>query len=121
MKSKSYKDLYVWQKGMDLVVQVYELTADFPKVEVFGLTSQVRRCAVSIVANIAEGSKRGTKKDFRQFLLIAYGSGAELETYLEIIKRLGWSKGWDFTKICGTLDEVMRMLNKLTETLKTNN
>lgn len=120
MRSSNYKDLVVWQKGMDLVVLVYAVTEQFPKSELFGLTSQIRRCVVSIVANIAEGSKRGTRKDFRQFVLIAYGSGAELETHIEIVKRLPWGN-FDFVKIDLLLNEVMRMLNALSFKLKTTN
>lgn len=91
---QSYKDLLVWQKALELVVLIYDLTSQFPKEELYGLAAQMRRSAVSIPSNIAEGSRRGTKKDFRQFLLIAFGSGAELES-----------------------QEVMRMLNKLIENL----
>jgi four helix bundle protein len=73
-----YQQLVVWQKAMDLVTAVYLLTENFPKTEQFGLTSQMRRCAVSIPSNIAEGSKRSTKADFKNFLVFALGSGAEL-------------------------------------------
>ncbi|MBI3589210.1 MAG: four helix bundle protein [Candidatus Liptonbacteria bacterium] len=113
----SYKDLVVWQRSMELVVAVYELTEQFPKSEMYGLTSQMRRSAVSIPSNIAEGRKRGSKKDYHHFLIIAYGSGAELETQIEIAKRLPFSKELNFTKVDGLLDEVMRMLNKITNQL----
>lgn len=93
MKIESYENLIVWQKSMDLVTAIYELTRQFPKEEVFGLTSQMRRAAVSIPSNIAEGSRRGSRKDFRNFLLIAYGSGAELETQIKIAKRLSYVEG----------------------------
>jgi len=75
---KSYKDLVVWQKSMNLVVDIYKITENFPREEVFGLTSQMRRCAISIPSNIAEGRGRGTRKDFAQFLRIALGSADEL-------------------------------------------
>lgn len=114
----SYKDLVVWQRSMELVVAVYELTEQFPKSEMYGLTSQMRRSAVSIPSNIAEGRKRGSKKDYHHFLIIAYGSGAELETQIEIVKRLPFSKELNFTKVDGLLDEVMRMLNKITNQLR---
>lgn len=114
----SYKDLVVWQRSMELVVAVYELTEQFPKSEMYGLTSQMRRSAVSIPSNIAEGRKRGSKKDYHHFLIIAYGSGAELETQIEIAKRLPFSKELNFTKVDGLLDEVMRMLNKITNQLR---
>ena len=84
----SYRELIVWQKSIELVVAVYNLTAKFPKEEAYGLTSQMRRSAVSIPSNIAEGRSRGTKKDFTQFLRISYGSGAELETQIIIAKKL---------------------------------
>lgn len=113
----SYKDLIVWQKSMDLVIAVYELTEQFPKSELYGITSQMRRCAVSIPSNIAEGRRRGSRRDFRQFLLIAYASGAELETQIEIVKRLPFGRNLDYTKTNSLLDEVMRMLNKMTNEL----
>ena len=87
-KINTYRDLIVWQKSMDLVVEIYKLTKNFPKSEIYGLTSQMKRCAVSIPSNIAEGRRRGSRKDYRHFLIIAYGSGAELETQIEIVKRL---------------------------------
>jgi four helix bundle protein len=77
---KDFRDLLVWQKAMKLAETVYVLSKNFPSDERFGLTSQIRRCAVSVPSNIAEGSKRKTKKDFAQFLRIASGSLAELET-----------------------------------------
>ena len=76
----SYKDLIVWQKSMEIVVLIYKLTEQFPTNEIYGLTSQIRRCSVSVPSNIAEGSRRGGQKDYRHFLTIAFGSGAELET-----------------------------------------
>ena len=118
-KINSYKDLIVWQKSMDLVVEIYKLTEYFPKSEIYGLTSQMRRCTVSIPSNIAEGRRRGSKKDYRHFLIIAYGSGAELETQLEITKRLPFSKNIDFVKADGLLNEIMRMLNKMLSMLAT--
>lgn len=113
-----YKNLVVWQKSMDLVVAIYELTENFPKSEIYGLTSQMRRCVVSIPSNIAEGSKRRTQKDFRQFLIISYSSGSELETQIEIVKRLPFSKDLNFQKIDNLLNEIMRMLNKMLSNFK---
>jgi four helix bundle protein len=118
MEIKSYENLIVWQKSMDLVVLVYKLTEKFPKEEIYGLTSQMRRSAVSIPSNIAEGSRRSSRKDFRNFLLNAYGSGAELETQIKISKRLHFCKNEDYLKIESLLSEVMRILNKLTNNLK---
>ena len=88
----TYKDLIVWQRAMELVGAVYELTKDFPRSEIYGLVSQMQRCATSIPSNIAEGRRRGTKKDYRHFLIIAYGSGAELETQVDIAKKLSFGK-----------------------------
>lgn len=114
---ETYKDLIVWQKSMDLVVLVYALTEDYPRTEIYGLISQTRRSVISIPSNIAEGRRRSTKKDFRQFLVRAYASGAELETQIEIAKRLPFGKSLNFEKVDITLDEVMRMLNKLISSL----
>jgi len=102
---------------MDLVIAVYELTNQFPKSELYGLISQMRRCAVSIPSNIAEGRRRGSKKDFRQFLIIVYGSGAELETQIEIVKRLPFGKNLDYSIIDSLLNETMKMLNKMLSVL----
>jgi len=102
---------------MDLIVAVYNITENFPKSEIYGLTSQMRRCSVSIPSNIAEGRRRGSKKDYRQFLIMAYASGAELETQIEITKRLLFGKEFDYAKVDSLLDEVMRILNKITNAL----
>ncbi len=115
----TYQDLIVWQKSMDLVVAIYDLTEKFPQQEIYGLTSQMRRCCVSIPSNIAEGRRRGNKKDYRQFLLISYSSGAELETQIQIVKRLKFGINLDFIKVDCLLNEIMRMLNKIISTLKT--
>lgn len=108
---RGYKDLKVWQKAMDLVVAIYTTTSKFPNNEIYGLSSQMKRAAVSIVSNIAEGSKRQTKKDFKHFLTMAFGSGAELETQLEIAKRLLIVDEKDFIHVDDLLQEVMRMLS----------
>jgi len=110
---KTYKDLIVWQKGIELVLAIYELTEKFPKTEVYGLTSQIRRSAVSIPSNIAEGKLRGFEKESRHFFLISFGSGGELETQIEISKRLKDTKMLDYSKIDSLLSEVMKMLNAL--------
>ena len=115
---QSYKELIVWQKSMDLVVLVYILTEGFPKEELYGLTTQMRRAAVSIPSNIAEGKLRGSRKEFIQYLRIAYGSGGELETQIEIAKRLPKTADLDFTKVDGLLSEVMKMLNGLISKLQ---
>ena len=112
-KINSYKDLFVWQKAIDLVVHIYQLTGTFPKSELFCLTSQMRRAAVSIASNIAEGRARGTRKDYRQFIIIAFGSGAELETQLIIARRLSLGDDLKLREIDTLLEQVMKMLNKL--------
>ena len=114
----TYKELIVWQKSMELVIEVYKLTDQFPKSEVYGLISQMRRSAVSIPSNIAEGRRRGSKNSFRQFLLFAFGSGAELETQIEIAKQLSKTKNLDYSIIDNLLDEVMRILNKMIRNLR---
>src|SRR3989338_8957602 len=87
---KSHKDLIVWQKAVSLSLLVYRLTKDFPQREVYALSSRMRRAAVSIASNIAEGRSRRTRKDFQHFLHMAYGSVAELETQLLIAKQLSF-------------------------------
>lgn len=109
----SYKDLEVWKRSMGLVEEIYKLTAKFPREEKYNLTSQIRRASVSIPSNIAEGRYRNSKKDFVRFLRIAYGSGAELETQLELAKRLFDIKGLYYTKSDSLLLEVMKMLNSM--------
>lgn len=98
---------------MELVVEIYILTDQFPREEIYGLTSQMKRSAVSIPSNIAEGKLRNSKKEFKQFLLIAFGSGGELETQIEIAKRLPKTKNMDYSRVDSLLEEVIKMLNKL--------
>jgi len=107
----SYKDLKVWQTSMDLVVDIYDITSRLPKDEKYGLISQMRRSSVSIPSNIAEGNRRKTEKDQRHFYRIAYASGAELETQIEIVKRITLAMNFDFTKTDALLLEIMKMLN----------
>ncbi len=114
----SYKNLIVWQRSMELTIAAYQLTELFPKSELYGLTSQIKRAAISIASNIAEGRTRGTRKDYRHFLVMAYGSGAELETQIEIAKRLQFAKNPDFVKIDPLLSEVMKMLNRMLSSLR---
>ncbi len=114
----SYKDLIVWQKSMDLVTEIYAVTGKFPADERFGLTSQMRRAAVSIPSNIAEGRRRGSKKEYAQFLRISYGSGSELETQIEISKRLFFTEENRYEKADILLNEVMRMLQTIIKKLQ---
>ena len=115
---KTYQDLIVWQKSIELVITTYNITEKFPRDEIFGITSQIRRAAVSIPSNIAEGKMRGGNIEFRRFLLIAFASGAELETQLIIARKLPKMDKLDYNKVDSLLEEVMRMLNKLISQLE---
>lgn len=95
-KIRNHKDLKVWKKSVDLVDNIYRITESFPNKEIYGLTNQLRRSAVSIPSNIAEGAARGSKKEFIQFLYIALGSLAEVETQMIIASRLGYLNTLDF-------------------------
>ncbi len=110
---KSYKDLIVWQKSIKLCEEIYKATERFPKSEMYGLTSQIRRSSVAIPSNIAEGHHRGHRAEFTQFLRISYGSGAELETQLLIAKNIGFLNDNQFLHLNLLLEEIMKMLNKL--------
>lgn len=109
MITKSFKDLIVWQKSRDLAIAVYKLTEQFPKSELYGLTSQIRRAAISISSNIAESYHRFHKKEKHQFLAIAFGSGSELESQIEIAKIL--FPNLDYKMVEELLSEVMKILN----------
>ncbi len=109
MKTTSFRDLVVWQKSRDLAVLVYKLTEQFPKSELYGLISQMRRAVISISSNIAESYHRFHHKEKQQFLAIAFGSGSELESQIEIAKIL--FPDIDYKKIEKLLEEIMRILN----------
>ncbi|NDV47074.1 four helix bundle protein [Paludibacter sp. 221] len=115
---KTHKDLLVWQKSIDFVVAIYAITESFPKSEVFALTNQIRRCATSIPANIAEGSARKGNKEFIQFLHIALGSGTELDTYLIIAEKLRYINKETFDELNTKLEEITKMLVGLISSLK---
>ena len=112
-KVESHKDLTVWQKSMDLVVLVYKLMEQLPKEERYSLCDQIRRSAVSIPSNIAEGKSRNSIKQYKQFVGIAKGSAAELETQLLICERIGYLEKEELSEVMGFLDEVSKMLAKL--------
>ncbi|MEK7606000.1 MAG: four helix bundle protein [Patescibacteria group bacterium] len=116
-KLPSYRELLVWQKAILLCTEIYKLTHSFPREEIFGLTSQIRRSCVSIPSNIAEGRYRSSRKDFLQFLRIAYASGAELETQLEIAQNVLKIPPERFKTSKKLLDEIMRMLNVIIQKL----
>jgi four helix bundle protein len=111
-----YKDLIVWQKAMVLVTEVYRITGCFPNEERFGLASQMRRAAVSVPSNIAEGQGRLTRGEFRQFLGIAKGSLMELETQLLIARNLAYLR--DSEPLLSQLSEVARLLNGLVNSVR---
>lgn len=110
---KSYKDLIVWQKSMELAILIFEATKTYPKSELYGLVNQIRRASFSIPSNIAEGFCRGGKAEFRQFLQIAFASGAELETELEISKNTSMLDQQTYSRLIEPLSEIMRLLNKM--------
>ena len=109
----SYKELIVWQKSFKLVKNIYKITENFPKSEIYGLTSQMRRSSVSIPSNIAEGFVRKHRKEFSQFISIAFGSGAELETQLELAYRIGYLEEKDFHQFTSELSIIGKKLNTL--------
>lgn len=113
----SYQQLEVWQVGVNLVEEIYRLTKLFPKEELYGLTSQIRRAAVSIPANVAEGYTRKHRPEYTQFIRIAFASGAELETLLLIAKKLCLAGIEQFSKCEDLLSRVMKMLNRLISAL----
>lgn len=120
MESKGYKQLIVWQKAMDLTVQIYRLVKLLPKEELYALSDQMRRAAVSIPSNIAEGQSRYSNKEFIQFLNIAKGSNAELFTQLLICERVGYITPDELKTSKELSDEVARMLSTLISKLEIN-
>jgi four helix bundle protein len=115
---KSYQDLEVWKKSIELAEQVYRISGKFPVEERFGLTSQVRRAVASVAANIAEGAEREGTREFLQFLGIASGSLAETETFLHLAARLGLMSQPDINPILEQAATVGRMLNGLKRSLR---
>jgi four helix bundle protein len=120
MGLKSYKDLLIWQKGIELVREIYTLTNLFPKDEMYGLSSQMQRAAVSIPSNIAEGYFRKHRKEFIHFLAIALGSAAELETQITISKSLDKFKHLDFSIAENLTNEIMKMTYVMIDKLHLN-
>ena len=118
MEVKSFRDLAVWQKAMELTSVVYQVTAELPADERFGLVSQPRRAAVSVPANIAEGHRRSSTKEYLRFLSIAAGSLAELETLLELASGLYSVRTTSQGEVVGLADEVGKMLRAIQQRLK---
>jgi len=116
-KIRTYRDLLVWQKSMVLVTDIYKASKSFPKDEIYGLTSQIRRCAVSIPSNIAEGYGRNSTNDYIRSLHIATGSLYELQTQLEICLNLRYLNKNSFDKLYESSREIERMLSSLTKVL----
>lgn len=106
----NYKQLEVWSKGIELAASIYDLTKNFPSEEKFGIISQMRRSAVSISSNIAEGAGRNSDNEFRYFLNISFGSCSELETQLIISKKLGYLPAEEFESISKDLTEIQKMV-----------
>ena len=115
--TESFRNLVVWQKAKDLVEAVYEATKSFPREEIYTLTAQIRRAAISIPSNIAEGKGRNTDPDFRRFLLQARGSLYEVENQLEIAKDLGYISETQLAKLIPKCNEVGKLLNGLMNSL----
>ena len=118
---KNYRDLLVWQKSMTLVADVYKITSKLPSEERFGLQSQIRRAAVSIPSNIAEGHSRWYRKEFLHHLSISYGSLAELETQLLIAEKLLFIKQGEVQSVLEKTTEIGKMINGLRKKLKVTN
>ncbi len=115
--AKSFRELNVWTKAIDLTVLIYNLTSKFPRNETYALSSQMQRAAISIASNIAEGSARGTKKDFRQFVRLAKGSTCELQTQLVIANRLRFAPEPEIAKAEALSHDIGRMLSGLSNYL----
>ena len=118
MASKNYRDLIAWQKAMDLVVIIYRITGLLPREEVYGLKAQLRRAAVSVPSNIAEGQGRRATKEFLRFLSIAHGSLRELETQTLIAERLCYIDTDSLDEVLLAADEVGRLITGLSNTLQ---
>jgi four helix bundle protein len=112
-KILSYRDLLIWKKSMELIVDIYKVSAKFPKEEIYGLTSQIRRASISVPSNIAEGYGRRSTGDYKRFLNIALGSLFEFQTQLEVSKRLNYLEENEFEPLNNLSIEIERMTNSL--------
>ena len=120
MKSSDYKQLIVWHKSMDLVVEIYALVKLLPKEELYALSDQMRRAVVSIPSNISEGLGRNSDKEFVQFLSVSRGSLWELETQLEVCERLNYIDNSKTSKARNLITEISKMINSLANSLHKN-
>jgi four helix bundle protein len=111
--AKSYRDLLIWQRAIQLTLSIYRLTAGFPKEELYGLTSQIRRASVSVASNIAEGYGRGTRGEYKQFLCMARGSNLEVQTQLVIAMELGYGNPQSLNEAEQLSFEVGKMMTSL--------
>ena len=116
---KSFRELVVWQRAYSLTLEIYKVTSIFPKAKIYGLVSQMQRAAVSIPSNIAEGYQRQSRKEYVQFLSIAYSSCGELETQILLSRDLGFMDETSFKKVISLQEEVAKLLFKLIESLRT--
>lgn len=114
---KNYKELIIWKKGIEFVKDVYTLTKKLPKEEKYGMISQLTRVAVSIPANIAEGSSRNSDKDYARFIQIALGSAFETQTYLVLMKEMNWIKNEEIEVVEILLEEEIKMLHSFIKKL----
>ncbi len=117
MSVKDYRELIVWQEAMDLVETIYRATGAFPREEIYGLTSQIRRAAISIPSNIAEGNGRNTTRDYVHFLGMAYGSVKEVETQVLIAERLRYVNSTHSAELVKTTTEIARLISGLMNSL----
>ena len=117
----AHKKLSVWQGSMEVVIKVYLITAGFPKSEIFGLSSQIRRSAGSIPANISEGAARGRPKEFIRFLRISYGSLSELDTHIDLAFRLKYLDGDTFQDLQGKMTKLSSQISGLIRSIKQKN
>jgi four helix bundle protein len=114
---RNFKELKIWQKGLEIAVESYKLTQQFPPSERFGLSSQIARAAVSISSNIAEGNSRTSEKDYRRFIEIALGSTYELETHIILAKMIGYAEEDALTRILNNIIEEQKMISSFMNSL----
>jgi four helix bundle protein len=117
MRIQSYRDLRVWKTAVDLTLEVYRITEAFPPSERFGLTSQLRRAAISVASNIAEGHARSTRGEYRNFLSAARGSAIEIEVQLFLAEQIGYVESPMLVKARGYCDSISRMITRLKRAL----